>query len=424
VGKSSAFNRILGRREAIVNRVAGVTRDRHVHVCEWNDRDFLLIDTGGYELDSDDELIESIRHQAEIAIQESDLILFMVDGQEGLTPLDEEISLILRKTGKPVYLCINKIDVKAHEIRMHEFYKLGYNNLFAVSAVHGHGFYELLDEVVDQFPGPESEADRDKGLRLALVGRPNVGKSSIINAILGYDRLITSDLPGTTRDSTDSYYKSSHGEVRFIDTAGIRRKRSVRYGVEKICVIKAMKSIRRAQVVAIILDFLEAATDQDLKIAGLSHEEGKSSILVLNKSDLLTDDKDRMRGILETVRDRFRFLSYAPILQTSAVTGHGLDRLIQMSFHVLGESAKQIETPVLNKFIQSVTRRHTHPAVRGKNIKFFYGTQLKMVPPTFILFCNYPESVEVSYRRYLRNCLREEFGFEGSPIRILLRMRK
>jgi GTP-binding protein len=427
VGKSTLFNRIVGRNLAIVEDQPGVTRDRNYADALWEGKPFLLVDTGGFEPESVDPMYRKMREQTILAVEEADIILFLMDGREGLLPADIEVAQILRASGKPVLYAVNKVDGERHEALLPEFYRLGVDRLLPVSAQHGAGFSDLMDAVAELLP-PAPAADEEAAAaripRIAIIGRPNVGKSSFVNALLGEDRMIVSPVSGTTRDSVDSHYRYYGREYLLVDTAGIRSRGRISQGVEKYSVMRAMKSVERCDVALVLLDASEGVTEQDERVVGLAHEEGKGIIIVLNKWDLVQDKEQAYKDFIDQVRLRLKFADYAPVLTISAVTRQRITKVFDEIDKVIEGREKRVATADVNRLFEQLTANHEPPLWRGKRVKYLYGTQAGVKPPTFVAFVNYPEGVHFSYLRYLENGLREAFGFHGSPIRIHTRRRR
>jgi len=421
VGKSTLFNRLVGFRKAIVESIPGVTRDLNYADVDRFARPLTFIDTGGFEPAAQDALLLQMAEQCRLAVEEADCIVFLLDGKDGLTPTDHEIAGLLRERGKKVLYAINKIDGPTHEGRIYDFYGLGVETLYPLSAQHNYGIERLIEAIIELIPPPDSEEEREPGaVRIAVVGRPNVGKSSLINRILGYERVIVHEAPGTTRDAINTPF--SVGEQRYIlvDTAGIRRKGRISLLLEKYSVVEAIKSIERADVALLVLDAQEGAPDQDARIGGLIHDKGKGGVIVVNKWDLVGEGVTTT-AYAEGVREQLWFLDYAPIIFTSAVTGHGVDRIFTVVEGVVAQRDNRIPTPQLNRWLQAVTESHPPPLCRKKRVKLSYLTQVSTRPPTFAIFTNHPAGVKFSYRRYLSNQLRERFGFFGNPIRLIFR---
>jgi GTP-binding protein len=421
VGKSTLFNRLVGFRKAIVEALPGVTRDRNYADVDRFGRPFTFIDTGGFEPISQDTLLAQMAEQCRLAVEEADCIIFLLDGKEGLVPSDHEIARLLRQKGKKVLYAVNKIDGPAHEGRIYDFYALGVETLYPLSAQHNRGVDRLIEAVIEFLPSSTGEEERETGaVRIAVVGRPNVGKSSLINSILGYDRVIVHEEPGTTRDAIDTPFSVGERSYILIDTAGIRRKGRISLRLEKYSVVEAIKSIERADVALLVLDACEGASDQDARIGGLIHDKGKGGIVVANKWDLVRGETTTADHT-ERVREALWFLDYAPLVFTSAVTGAGVDRLFAAIEGVLVERDKRIPTPRLNRWLQEVVESHAPPLFRNKRVRLSYMTQVSSRPPTFAVFTNYPSGVQFSYRRYLSNRLREAFGLFGNPIRLVFK---
>ncbi|MDN5347635.1 MAG: GTPase [Clostridia bacterium] len=413
VGKSTLFNRITGGRVAIVENTPGVTRDRLYREAEWRGRKFMLVDTGGFAL-GEDTLTASVRRQAEIALQEADVVLFLVDTRTGITADDWAVAEMLRRSQAPVILVANKIEDFRDESLLHEFYRLGLGEPFPISAAHGLNVGDLLDLVVELLP-PAGEEESVEAVKIAVVGRPNVGKSSLVNKILGQERVIVSEEPGTTRDAIDTYFNLRGKEYILIDTAGMRRKSRVDTPIEKYSVLRAMNAVRRADVALVLLDGVEGVTEQDKKIAGFCHDEGKASILIVNKWDLVPKDSRTADRYLEALRYELAFISYAPVLFISALTGQRVPRVLETVDVVAAEARKRVATGPLNDLIQEAVLRNPPP------FKVYYVTQVRAAPPTFLFFVDRPDEVHFSFRRYFENQLREAYGFTGNPIRIIFR---
>ncbi|MGA9350856.1 MAG: ribosome biogenesis GTPase Der [Anaerolineae bacterium] len=422
VGKSTLFNRLAGKRLAITDEVPGTTRDRLYAEAEWGGLNFILVDTGGLELTSDDDLIAQVRAQAQIAIAEADVILFLVDVKDGLTTGDEEVAQVLHRSAKPVLLVANKADNRPLREAAVEFYALGLGELYPISALHGTGTGDLLDQVVGAFPVEEEEEELE-AVKIAIVGRPNVGKSSLLNKILGQERAIVHEAPGTTRDAIDTPMEWEGQPVVLIDTAGIRRKGRIQRGVEKYSVLRALRAIDRADVALLLLDAVDGVTAQDAHIAGYILEEAKSVVVVVNKWDLVEKDAGTMQAYEQHVRTTLRFLDYVPVLFASALTGQRVDQVLPTALRVQEERLIRIPTSELNRILQEAVARHAPPSKAGKRLKFYYATQAAVDPPTFVFFVNDPRLVHFSYERYLENRLREHYGFLGTPLRLSFRKR-
>ncbi len=424
VGKSTFFNKIAGKRISIVEDTPGVTRDRIYSDVEWLSHRFTLIDTGGIEFSTNDVILEQMRIQSQIAIDTADVILFMVDVKEGITSTDYEVAEILRKTRKPVLLVCNKVDSKKMEDHVYEFYNLGLGKPIAISSAQQLGLGDLLDEVVDKFPSDKGE-DKDNDItRVAILGKPNVGKSSILNRILGEERVIVSDIPGTTRDAIDTPFKVGDREYILIDTAGIRRKSRIEQAIEKYSVIRALTAVSRSDISLLVIDACEGPTEQDTKIAGHIHEEGKGCIVVVNKWDLIEKETMTSEEHKKSIRNKLAFIDYAPIVFVSAKTGQRVGKILDLVDEISVQAALRVSTGVLNDVIGEATLMNQPPSDKGRRLKIFYGTQFAVKPPTFAIFVNDKELMHFSYLRYIENQLRDAFGFEGTPIRIIVRERE
>lgn len=423
VGKSTLFNRIVGRKKAIVEDQPGVTRDRNYADIEWGDKPFSLIDTGGFEPISRERIFMQMKEQCQLAIEEADLILFLMDGKDGLTPSDKEIASILRKEAKPVLYVVNKIDGPKHEDKVFEFYGIGVESILSISAQHNYGVDDLMTEVLKNLPPSEEGEVEEEVIRIAVVGRPNVGKSSLINRILGYDRVIVNESPGTTRDAIDSVVEIGGKKYLLIDTAGIRRKKKISLRLEKYSIVEALKSIDRCDVALFLIDPRERVTEQDTKIAGFIHEKAKGCVIVVNKWDLIEKNSETAKEYTLRIREELKFLPYAPILFTSCLTGKRVIATIQLVDQVTEEFGKRVSTSQLNNLLEESTTKVPLPRYGRGRVKIYYGTQVSIKPPTFVLFANYPRRIHVTYQRYLINRIRQFLGFERSPIRLLLRER-
>jgi GTPase len=431
VGKSTLFNRLIGERRAIVQNEPGTTRDRVYGIAEWVGAEFTVVDTGGLQDDdeiklgtseSETQIARETREQAVAAIAEADVIVFMVDVTAGPTAGDYEIATLLRRADKPTVLAANKADSVQRRETAFEFYELGLGEPIAISSYHGNGTGDLLDRIVENLPEAEEEAETE-GPRIAIVGRPNVGKSRLLNALLGQERAIVSDVPGTTRDSLDTQIEWEGEPVTLIDTAGIRRRGRVEQGIERVAVMRSMRAIDRADVVVLVIDATEDFTAQDLHIAGYVEEQKKGLVVVVNKWDLIEKDHSTMDEYRARAQRELDFMSYAPVVFISAKLGQRVGQVLEMALTVLKEREKRISTAALNKMLKDAVLKHQPPSRPGKWLKFFYATQADVSPPTFIIFCNDPKQIHFSYRRYIENELREAFGFEGTPLRISFRSR-
>ena len=425
VGKSTLFNKLIGERRSIVEDTPGVTRDRIYGECEWTGHRFVVIDTGGIEPKTDDIILRQMRTQAELAIETADVIVFMCDVRTGLTADDREIAVMLKKSGKPIVPCINKCDSVGHvPYEYYEFYELGFEEEpIAVSSVHGSGTGDLLDVVVAKFPEGDVAEDEDAGIKVAVIGKPNAGKSSIINKILGDERLIVSNIAGTTRDAVDTQFENETGKYTFIDTAGIRRQSKVNDKIEKYSVLRANMAVERADVCLIMIDAATGITEQDEKIAGIAHEAGKPSIIVVNKWDSIEKDTNTVNRFNEQIRTALAYMPYAPIVYVSAKTGQRVGTLFERIQYVYNQSTMRISTGMLNDVLGEATMRVQPPSDKGKRLKIYYMTQISVTPPTFVIFCNNAELFHFSYQRYIENCLRDTFGFVGTPIKLIIRMK-
>jgi GTPase len=423
VGKSTIFNRIVGERISIVEDIPGVTRDRIYSSADWLNYDFNLIDTGGIDI-GDEPFLEQIRAQAEIAIDEADVIIFLTNGREGVTAADEEVAKILYKAKKPVVLAVNKIDNPEMRQQIYDFYSLGFGEPFPISGSHGLGLGDLLDEAAKHFPSGEDMGYQDDVIQFSLIGRPNVGKSSLVNAILGEERVIVSDISGTTRDAIDSLLTYNGQKYVIIDTAGMRKKGKVYETTEKYSVLRALRAIERSDVVLIVIDGEEGIIEQDKKIAGYAHEAGRAVVIVVNKWDAVEKDEKTMKVFEEKIRVHFLFLDYAPVVFLSALTKKRIHTLIPMIDVASENHAKRIETSVLNDVIMDAVAMNPTPTHKGNRLKIYYTTQVAVKPPTFVVFVNEPELLHFSYERFLENRIRDAFGFEGTPIKIFARERK
>lgn len=424
VGKSALFNKIIGKRLSIVEDTPGVTRDRLYADGEWRGRAFTLIDTGGIEMRSDDAIISQMRSQAMLAIEAADVIVLVTDLSTGIMAEDKEVTLLLLRSAKPVVVCVNKCDsIGAVPPDFYEFYSLGLKRLVPVSSVHGHGVGDLLDAVFEYFPPEGAHSEEDDCIRVAVVGKPNVGKSSLINRLLGEERVIVSDVAGTTRDAIDTPLTNDHGKFIFIDTAGLRRKSKVQESIERYSAIRAYRAVDRADVVIIMLDAREGVTEQDTKIAGLAHERGKACIIAANKWDITEKDHRTMDVLRKEILEGLSYMTYAPVLFISAKTGQRLERLFELIKYVYDQNAVRISTGVLNDVLADATAKVQPPTDKGRRLKIYYITQASVKPPTFVIFVNRADLFHFSYQRYLENRIRATFGLEGTPVRLLIRER-
>lgn len=425
VGKSTLFNKLAGERVSIVEDIPGITRDRIYFDTEWNGRPITVIDTGGIEPKTDDIILSKMKMQAELAIETADVIAFVCDVRAGLTAADRDIAVMLIKSGKPVVLCVNKIDsIGSLPMEYYEFYELGFDgDPIALSSLHGTGTGDLLDRVLELAPSDGEEEEEDDSIKVAVIGKPNAGKSSIINRILGEDRVIVSDIPGTTRDAIDTKVENEYGKYTFIDTAGIRRQKKVIDRVEKYSVLRSHSAVERADVCLIMIDATAGITEQDEKIAGLSHEAGKAAIIVVNKWDLVEKDNSSVKKFTDDIREALAYMPYAPILFVSAKTGQRVDKLFERINYVNEQACMRISTGMLNDVLNDAVSRVQPPTDKGKRLKIYYMTQVSTKPPTFVIFVNDAELFHFSYQRYIENKLREVFGFSGTPIRIVVRQK-
>ncbi|GAB6088333.1 ribosome biogenesis GTPase Der [Alkaliphilus crotonatoxidans] len=421
VGKSTLFNRIAGKRISIVEDHPGVTRDRIYAEAEWLDRKFTLIDTGGIEPESTELIPAQMRRQAQIAIETADVIIFMLDGRQGLTASDREVASLLRRSNKPIVLALNKVDTATQSDYYYDFFELGFSDQIEISSTLALGIGDLLDAVAAHFPPKNPDEDEDETIKVAIIGKPNVGKSSIINRILGEDRVIVSEIAGTTRDAIDTPFTYGEDQYVLIDTAGIRRKSRIKENIERYSVIRSFTAVERADVCLLVIDAAEGVTEQDKKIAGYSHENGKAMVIVVNKWDVIEKETNTMNVFTKKVREELAYLEYAPILFVSALTGQRMDRILGTVKHVANQNAMRIPTGSLNEIIGEATLLNQPPSDKGKRLKIFYATQASVKPPTFILFINDKELMHFSYQRYLENRIRESYGFEGTPVRFMLR---
>ena len=425
VGKSTLFNKLIGERRAIIEDTPGVTRDRIYGEGEWCGKSFVVIDTGGIEPKTNDVILKQMRLQAEIAIDTADVIIFMCDVRTGLVADDREIAVMLKKSGKPVVVAVNKADsVGAVPFEFYEFYELGFDkDPIAISSTHGSGTGDLLDAVLAELPADAGTAEEDDSIKVAVIGKPNAGKSSLINRLLGEERLIVSDIAGTTRDAIDTQVECAYGKYTFIDTAGLRRKSRVEDVIEKYSVLRAHMAVERADVCLLVIDATAGITEQDEHIAGIAHEAGKACIIVVNKWDAVEKDNDSVSEFTKKIYNALSYMTYAPILFVSALTGQRLQKLFEHINYVNEQAKLRISTGMLNDMLGDATAKVQPPSDKGKRLKIYYMTQASVAPPTFVIFANSIELFHFSYQRYIENCLRETFGFRGTPVRIIIRER-
>ena len=425
VGKSTLFNKLIGERRSIVEDTPGVTRDRIYAEAEWNNKKFILIDTGGIEPKSEDTILKQMRLQAEIAVTSADVIIFMCDVRCGLLADDRDIAVMLKKSGKPIVLCVNKVDrVGETPFEFYEFYELGFEREpIALSSLHGTGSGDLLDAIIEECNFDETEEEDEGVINVAVIGKPNAGKSSIINRMCAEERMIVSDIAGTTRDAVDTLVENSFGRYNFIDTAGIRRKSKVEDKIEKYSVLRANMAVERADVCLIMIDGKDGICEQDEKIAGIAHEAGKACIIVVNKWDAVEKDNSTTNEYTNRIRTALAYMPYAPIIFVSALSGQRVMNLYQMINDVYEESCHRISTGMLNDVLNEAMTRVQPPSDKGKRLKIYYMTEISVRPPTFVIFCNSEELFHFSYRRYIENCLRDTFGFVGTPIRLIIRQK-
>ncbi|MBR1728676.1 MAG: ribosome biogenesis GTPase Der [Selenomonadaceae bacterium] len=425
VGKSTLFNQIGKKKLSIVDDMPGVTRDRIYMDATWLTYEFTIIDTGGIEIESNDKILTSMRAQAQIAMDEADVIVFVVDGRAGLTAADEEVAKLLRTTKKPVIIAVNKIDSVQLDMNVFEFYNLGLGDPIGISASNALCLGDLLDKVVESFPKADEEIRDEDEIRIAVIGRPNVGKSSLVNKMLGEERVIVSDIPGTTRDAIDTHFVKDDIKFTLIDTAGMRRKNKIDDAVEHYSVIRSLRAIDRADVVLMLIEAPVGVTEQDKKIAGYAHESGKGCVIVINKWDIFPDKHDRSTNrFTDDLREQLGFLQYAPVLYASALTGQRVQRVTELVKFVAEQQSMRIQTSVLNELIRDAISVNPPPSKKGKQLKILFMTQADICPPKFIIFVNDPDLFHFSYLRFIENQLRERFGFEGTPLKFIIRKRK
>ncbi len=425
VGKSTLFNKLIGERRSIVEDTPGVTRDRIYGEAEWRGKRMIIIDTGGIEPKSDNIILKQMRLQAQIAIDTADVIVFMCDVRTGLTADDRDIAIMLKKSGKPIVPCVNKCDsIGSPPMEFYEFYELGFDcDPIDISAIHGSGSGDLLDACMTYLSDWDGNDEEDDSIHVAVIGKPNAGKSSIINKLLGENRLIVSDIAGTTRDAVDTQIENEYGKFTFIDTAGIRRQSKIDDKIEHFSVLRAHMAVERANVCILMIDASTGITDQDTKIAGIAHEAGKAVIIVVNKWDLIEKDNDTVNQFNEKIRTELAYMPYAPILYISAKTGQRVTTLFERINYVYNQSVMRIKTGMLNDVLGDAMIRVQPPSDKGRRLKIYYMTQISVAPPTFVIFCNNVQLFHFSYQRYIENCLRETFGFSGTPIKLIIRMK-
>ena len=424
VGKSTLFNKLIGQRLAIVEDTPGVTRDRIFGECEWQNREFLLVDTGGIDPNEADGILAHIRQQAQVAIDAADCIVMVTDINAGVTAQDRDVASLLMRSGKPVVLAVNKCDkVGEPPLELYDFYSLGLGEVFPVSSVHGHGTGDLLDAVCAHLPDADESAEEDERITVAVIGRPNVGKSSLVNFILGEERMIVANEAGTTRDAIDSHVDNQFGSFVFTDTAGLRKRGKVEEGVERYSVLRSLAAVERSRVCVIMIDATEGFTEQDSKVAGYAHEQGKACIIAVNKWDAVEKDDKTMDAMRKKLMNDFSFMSYAPIIFISAKTGQRVDRLFQLIKYVDEQNALRVTTGMLNELLARATARVQPPSDKGRRLKIYYMTQISTRPPTFVCFVNRKDLFHFSYQRYIENQIRETFGLEGTPVRLIVRER-
>jgi len=424
VGKSTLFNRIVGERIAIVDDQAGITRDRLYADAEWLNHTFTLIDTGGLDPESEDLLTKHVFRQAEAAIQHADVVLFLTDVKSGIMDADRQVADMLRKVAKPVVLAVNKVDNPTkdnHEI--YEFYELGIGEPMPISAGQALGLGDMLDEVIRYFPAPSGEEEEDTRIKVAIVGKPNAGKSSLINKILGEERMIVSDIPGTTRDAVDTHYEHDNHEYLFIDTAGLRKKSRIKENIERYSLLRTLAAVERCDVCVLLIDAEEGITEQDTKIAGIAHERGRAAIIAVNKWDKIEKDDKTMKEFTKNLENELAYMPYAPKLFISALTGQRVHKLFELIFAVYQNHAQRVSTGVLNDVVIEAVSMHAPPTDKGRPLRIYYATQVSVKPPTFVLFVNNNKLMHFSYQRYLENKIREAFGFSGTPVHFIVRNR-
>lgn len=424
VGKSTLFNRLIGRRKAMVDDMPGVTRDRNYGNVDRFEVPFILVDTGGFEPETSDRLLQQMREQSRLAMAEADVILFVMDGRDGLTPADTEVSEMLRRADKPVFYLVNKVDGDRQEAEIGDFFALGVDTVFPVSAEHNRGIGDLMEALLAALPQRGASGANDEATKIAVVGRPNVGKSSLVNRLLGYERVVANPTPGTTRDSVDTYFSCNKKQYMLIDTAGIRRKGKTTEKIEKYSVMDALRGIERADVVLIVIDAAQGVTEQDEKIAGYAYEAGRACIFVVNKWDALHKDNSTIGNFVDSIRTEFKYLPFAPIVFVSALTGQRIDRIMTEVDNVMSQYTKRVTTSELNRVFSEAVENHHAPLFQGRRVKFYYATQVGTKPPVFVIFTNRPEGIHFSYERYLVNRFRDAFGFTGTPLSLIFRGRE
>lgn len=424
VGKSTLFNKLVGQRISIVEDTPGVTRDRIYSKCEWRNREFMLVDTGGIEPDSNDVILSQMRRQAELAIEKADVIVFLTDIRTGVTANDYDVAKMLQKSGKPIVLCVNKIDsIGDPPVEFYEFYNLGLGDPIAISAAHGHGSGDMLDKVFDFFPEDETTEYDEEYIKVAVIGKPNVGKSSLINRVAGEERAIVSNIAGTTRDATDTVIENEHGKYVFIDTAGIRKKSKIQEKIEHYSVLRAYMAVDRSDVCVIVIDAEVGFTEQDSKVAGYAHEQGKGCVVAINKWDAIEKDTNTMDEFKKKLEKDFSFMSYVPFVFISAKTGLRIDKLFELINNVNMQNSMRISTGMLNDVLAYATTRVQPPSDKGRRLKIYYMTQPSTKPPTFVIFVNRADLFHFSYQRYIENQIRQTFGLDGTPVRFVVRER-
>ena len=425
VGKSTLFNKLIGERRSIVEDTPGVTRDRIYGECEWCGRKLTLIDTGGIEPKTDDIILSQMKRQAELAIESADVIIFLCDVRTGVTAADRDVAVMLKKSNKPVVLAVNKCDrVGMPPFEFYEFYELGFDiDPIPVSSIHGSGTGDVLDAVLEHLPTEDETEEEDDSIKVAVIGKPNAGKSSIINRFVGSQRVIVSDIAGTTRDAVDTVMENEYGKFTFIDTAGIRRQSKVNDAIEKYSVLRAHMAVERADVCLIMVDAAEGVTEQDERIAGIAHEAGKACIILVNKWDTVEKDSNTVNEYTKRVYEALGYMQYAPLLFVSAKTGQRIPNIFEHICYVYNQSKMRVSTGMLNDVLGDATTRVQPPSDKGKRLKIYYMTQIKVGPPTFVIFCNDAELFHFSYQRYIENCLRDTFGFRGTPVRLIIRQK-